>query len=70
MDLTKLDQFCVDNGIEKWIETSAKDNVNVDQAFLHLVHRMWKDHERIGDRDVDPALNISAGDKDAMKCPC
>ncbi|KAG7484347.1 ras-related protein Rab-38 [Megalops cyprinoides] len=33
----KMDQFCKDNGFVGWFETSAKDNINIDQAANCLV---------------------------------
>lgn len=32
-----LDNFCKENGFVGWLETSAKDNINLDEAGLKLV---------------------------------
>ncbi|XP_066507622.1 ras-related protein Rab-38b [Hoplias malabaricus] len=33
----KLEQFCQENGIAGWFETSAKDNININEAANFLV---------------------------------
>eukprot|EP00003_Mantamonas_plastica_P012954 TRINITY_DN2293_c1_g1_i1.p1 TRINITY_DN2293_c1_g1~~TRINITY_DN2293_c1_g1_i1.p1 ORF type:complete len:134 (+),score=46.71 TRINITY_DN2293_c1_g1_i1:310-711(+) len=40
LDREKLDQFCIDNRFEAWFETSAQDDLNIDQAFDCLVDRV------------------------------
>lgn len=33
----KLDEYCKDKGFAGWFETSAKDNINIDDAAKFLV---------------------------------
>uniref|UniRef100_A0A673BRJ9 Ras-related protein Rab n=1 Tax=Sphaeramia orbicularis TaxID=375764 RepID=A0A673BRJ9_9TELE len=58
-----LDKFCKDNSFLGWFETSAKDNINVEEAGAFLVKHMMRcdtdlsDEERHGDGiKVDQAL--------------
>ncbi|KAM6968680.1 ras-related protein Rab-32 [Tautogolabrus adspersus] len=37
-----LDCFCTDNSFTGWFETSAKENVNIDEAFAFLVKQMMR----------------------------
>ncbi|XP_078496363.1 ras-related protein Rab-38-like [Lissotriton helveticus] len=39
-ELPKLDHFCRDNGFSGWFETSAKDNLNIDEAASCLIKNM------------------------------
>ncbi|XP_042357244.1 ras-related protein Rab-32 [Plectropomus leopardus] len=38
--LSSLDSFCKDNRFTGWFETSAKDNINIDEAGAFLVKQM------------------------------
>ncbi|XP_026160893.1 ras-related protein Rab-32 [Mastacembelus armatus] len=38
--VSSLDRFCKDNGFLGWFETSAKDNINIDEASAFLVKQM------------------------------
>lgn len=33
----RLDNYCRENGFEKWFDTSAKENVNIETAIQYLV---------------------------------
>lgn len=35
-----MDEYCKDNGFTTWLETSAKDNINVDEAARALVEKV------------------------------
>lgn len=37
---SQMDQFCKDHGFTGWFETSAKDNVNIDEATRFLVEKI------------------------------
>ncbi|XP_040917206.1 ras-related protein Rab-32 [Toxotes jaculatrix] len=39
-DLSSLDNFCEENSFVGWFETSAKDNINIDEAGAFLVRQM------------------------------
>ncbi|XP_071354814.1 ras-related protein Rab-32-like isoform X2 [Trachinotus anak] len=38
--VSSLDSFCRDNSFVGWFETSAKDNINIDEAGALLVKQM------------------------------
>ena len=37
---SQMDQFCKDKGFVKWFETSAKENINIDEAAKCLVSQV------------------------------
>ncbi|CAO2628455.1 Ras-related protein Rab-32, partial [Lemmus lemmus] len=37
---SQMDQFCKDHGFTGWFETSAKDNINIDEATRFLVEKI------------------------------
>ena len=37
----QMNEFCKDNGFVGWFETSAKDDINVEQAVKFLVSKVW-----------------------------
>lgn len=39
-DLSKLDEYCRDHGFAGWFETSAKDNVNIEESAKGLVNKV------------------------------
>jgi Ras-related protein Rab-32 len=36
-----MDEFCKDKGFIGWFETSAKENINVEQAAKFLVSKVY-----------------------------
>ena len=51
---SQLDQYCRDNGIVKWFETSAKDNINVEDAANFLVKQILEtESQSRGDSESD-----------------
>ncbi|XP_026562557.1 ras-related protein Rab-38 [Pseudonaja textilis] len=59
----KMDQFCKDNGFVGWFKTSAKDNINIEEAARCLVkHIISSDSEPVQPIKPDvinPHLNPS-----------
>uniref|UniRef100_A0A336M7U9 CSON013278 protein n=1 Tax=Culicoides sonorensis TaxID=179676 RepID=A0A336M7U9_CULSO len=51
----KLDEYCKENGFSGWFETSAKENINIDDAAKALVNKIlandkvMNSHETEGD---------------------
>ncbi len=41
-DGVKMDEFCKDKGFIGWFETSAKENIGVDEAAQFLVSKVRK----------------------------
>lgn len=42
----KMDEYCKQNGFAGWFETSAKDNVNVEESAKALVSKVISTHFR------------------------
>lgn len=38
---SKMDEFCKENQFVTWFETSAKDNINIDEATNCLVAKVY-----------------------------
>lgn len=36
----KMDEYCSKNGFSGWFETSAKDNVNIEESAKALVSKV------------------------------
>lgn len=36
----KMDEYCKQNGFAGWFETSAKDNVNIEESAKSLVSKV------------------------------
>lgn len=39
--VAKMDEFCKENMFTAWYETSAKENVHIDDAAKTLVTQVW-----------------------------
>jgi hypothetical protein len=37
----KMDEYCKENGFSGWYETSAKENINIDDAARFLVSKVY-----------------------------
>lgn len=35
-----MDEYCKENGFTTWLETSAKDNINIDDAARALIEKV------------------------------
>ncbi|XP_068916542.1 ras-related protein Rab-38 isoform X2 [Tenebrio molitor] len=53
----KMDEYCKENGFTAWFETSAKDNINIDEAARALVNKILEN---------DTLLNVESA-KDQEK---
>lgn len=36
----KMDEYCREKGFAGWFETSAKENINIEEAARSLVHKV------------------------------
>lgn len=50
---SQMDQFCKDHGFTGWFETSAKDNINIDEATRFLVENMLANQQRFPSEETD-----------------
>lgn len=44
---TVLDKFCTDYGFVGWFETSAKENIGIQEAMQHLVKNVFSNFLRL-----------------------
>eukprot|EP01108_Squamamoeba_japonica_P005428 TRINITY_DN427_c0_g2_i1.p1 TRINITY_DN427_c0_g2~~TRINITY_DN427_c0_g2_i1.p1 ORF type:complete len:250 (+),score=105.91 TRINITY_DN427_c0_g2_i1:107-751(+) len=69
----QMDRYCTDNGFVGWVETSAKENVNVDKAAKMLVQAILE-AEVGGECKDDATVEIGGGSGAAKKpdgdCAC
>ena len=58
------------------IETSAKNNTNIDQTFIHLAKSLRKKHEGLSDiSEQEQSIHLTTTDikgtgKESQNCPC
>ncbi|XP_075237711.1 RAS oncogene family member Rab32 isoform X2 [Lycorma delicatula] len=73
----RIDQFCKENNFSDWFETSAKENINIDQATKSLVTKILlndklsqngKDSTR--DTSKFPLHGKTKGSEDRKSCSC
>lgn len=46
-EANKMDKFCLENGFIGWFETSAKNDIGINEAALCLVNSIMKNNENI-----------------------
>lgn len=49
----QMDQFCKEHGFTGWFETSAKDNINIDEAARFLVENILANHQSLPNDEND-----------------
>ncbi|XP_036269745.1 ras-related protein Rab-32 [Pipistrellus kuhlii] len=49
----QMDQFCKEHGFTGWFETSAKDNINIEEAARFLVENILMNHQSFPNEDND-----------------
>ncbi|CAD7691506.1 unnamed protein product [Nyctereutes procyonoides] len=49
----QMDQFCKEHGFTGWFETSAKDNINIDEAARFLVENILANHQSFPNEEND-----------------
>ncbi|XP_017525302.2 ras-related protein Rab-32 [Manis javanica] len=50
---SQMDQFCREHGFSGWFETSARDNINIDEAARFLVENILSNHQSIPNEEND-----------------
>jgi len=69
----KMDEYCRENGFASWFETSARDNINIDEAAKALVEKILeKDSIINNDRKADQfsITRDSNPEPSENKCSC
>nr|XP_009930418.1 PREDICTED: ras-related protein Rab-32 [Opisthocomus hoazin] len=54
-NLSQMDQFCREGGFVGWFETSAKDNINIDEAARFLVENILANYKTFPNEENDVA---------------
>lgn len=65
----QMDKYCEDKGFIGWFETSAKDNINIDNACRALVKRIRENDISSTDKE-EPSNAVSLTDGGAPKDGC
>ncbi|XP_036024418.1 ras-related protein Rab-32 isoform X2 [Onychomys torridus] len=50
---SQMDQFCKEHGFTGWFETSAKDNINIDEATRFLVENILANQQSFPSEEND-----------------
>ncbi|XP_036621736.1 ras-related protein Rab-32 [Trichosurus vulpecula] len=61
---SQMDQFCKENGFTGWFETSAKDNINIDEAVRFLVENILANHKNFPNEDDVDKIKL---DQDTLR---
>eukprot|EP00069_Balaena_mysticetus_P004614 bmy_17441T0 len=54
----QMDQFCKEHGFTGWFETSAKDNINIDEASRFLVENILANHQSFPNEENDGRIKL------------
>ena len=49
--MSQLDDYCKEKGFAGWFETSAKENIGIDEAARYLVAKVSREKERERERE-------------------
>jgi len=55
---SKLDEFVKDHGFTAWFETSAKDNINIDESANALVNKILSNNKLSSNENGDDSFGI------------
>ncbi|XP_070800125.1 LOW QUALITY PROTEIN: ras-related protein Rab-38 [Pituophis catenifer annectens] len=64
----KMDQFCKDNGFVGWFETSAKDNINIEEAARCLVKHIISSNSEPGQPIKPDVINLHLNSSKRHPC--
>ncbi|KAF5305323.1 hypothetical protein FQR65_LT07749 [Abscondita terminalis] len=70
---SKMDEYCKDKGFAAWYETSAKENINIDDAARTLVNQILLNDKLLNDLSKDGeqfTLGTHANDVKKKSCSC
>ncbi|XP_062912395.1 ras-related protein Rab-32-like [Mobula hypostoma] len=65
---TSMDRYCKENGFVTWFQTSAKDNINVDEAMKFLVGNILSIeciHHLSEDTNADDIIKLTEGTEES-----
>ncbi|XP_026462442.1 ras-related protein Rab-32 isoform X3 [Ctenocephalides felis] len=70
---SKLDEFVKEKGFAAWFETSAKENVNIEEAATALVKTIMENDKLMNSQDCildDNKFSLRGSDNDRIKKSC
>ncbi|KAF5274588.1 hypothetical protein FQA39_LY07200 [Lamprigera yunnana] len=70
---SKMDEYCKENGFTAWYETSAKENINIDEAARSLVSQILFNDKLINDSNKDGdqfSLGTQSNSVKKKSCSC
>ncbi|XP_060066857.1 ras-related protein Rab-38-like [Ylistrum balloti] len=62
-----MDEFCHEKGFVGWFETSAKENINIDESTRYLVNRILQNDQNLRAEDENDRDKIELGDEDRFR---
>lgn len=70
-----MEEYCKENGFLTWYETSAKENINIDEATRGLVTQILKNDALMNsdfgrDKDQFTLSTDSNEDRRSKRCNC
>ncbi|XP_008193346.1 ras-related protein Rab-38 isoform X3 [Tribolium castaneum] len=71
----KMDEYCKENGFTTWFETSAKDNINIDEAANALVAKILENDtllnvDSLKDEDKFSISKEPSAQRNGKMCSC
>ncbi|ENN81134.1 hypothetical protein HUJ04_012556 [Dendroctonus ponderosae] len=68
----KMDEYCRENNFAAWFETSAKDNINIDEAARALVEKVLEKDSIINSEKKNDTFSITrdSNESSEKKCAC
>jgi len=71
VDKAELDAFCTENGFLTWFSTSAKDNLNIDEAMSYLTEQILKiANENVPAPKGEGVVRVEPTNPITSQCPC
>ncbi|XP_031336057.1 ras-related protein Rab-38 isoform X3 [Photinus pyralis] len=67
---SKMEEYCKEKGFSSWYETSAKENINIDEAARTLVSQILLNDKLINDSNKDGDQFSLAHTNDVKKKSC
>ncbi|KAK2166326.1 hypothetical protein LSH36_40g18030 [Paralvinella palmiformis] len=74
---SQMDEYCKEQGFVAWYETSAKENINIDEAARHLVSvvlenkekmKLFPDNNDVDCVTLDRQIKVSSSEKKSSFC--
>ncbi|XP_033726811.1 ras-related protein Rab-38-like isoform X1 [Pecten maximus] len=62
-----MDEFCREKGFVGWFETSAKENINIDESTRFLVNKILQNDQNIRGEDENDPSKIDLNDEDRFR---